>query len=438
MYHFLVSENGHKNRVHLRIESDKSSVFLLNASTLLHLNPSATYMAYLLLNRIDNIKAINWICKLFSVTREQASKDLADFELQINTVLFKDDICPIHDMNLETLPPFSQQPSAPYRMDLALTYACNNDCSHCYNVKSRGLQEYSTEKWMRVLERIWNLSVPHVVFTGGEPTLRPDLPDLIAFAENLGLITGLNTNGRKLHDQKYVNSLTNAGLDHVQITIESHRAETHDKMVAHAGAWEQTIRGIQNAVKSKLYIMTNSTLLRTNLQDLSGLLDLLANLGVPTVGINALIRSGRGASVDTGLADEELSPLMKLAKEKTTEHHQKLIWYTPTRYCHFDPIVENLGIKGCTAALYNMCVEPDGIVIPCQSYYKPLGSILESSWDSIWNHPLSISLRERKHLPKECLNCSLVSVCGGGCPLAQDHNDPHPRGIPELDYFSKE
>jgi radical SAM protein with 4Fe4S-binding SPASM domain len=81
-----------------------------------------------------------------------------------------------------------------------------------------------------------------------------------------------------------------------------------------------------------------------------------------------------------------------------------------------------LGVKGCSAALYNMCVEPDGSVIPCQSYYQTLGSLLSDPWESIWNHELAIRLRERRNLPGKCLGCSLLPECGGGCPLSRQAN----------------
>ena len=73
----------------------------------------------------------------------------------------------------------------------------------------------------------------------------------------------------------------------------------------------------------------------------------------------------------------------------------------------------DLGVKGCTAALYNMCVEPDGGVLPCQSYYHPLGNFLVDGWDSIWNHELAVRLRERNGLPQKCTGCSLLAECGG-------------------------
>jgi radical SAM protein with 4Fe4S-binding SPASM domain len=84
----------------------------------------------------------------------------------------------------------------------------------------------------------------------------------------------------------------------------------------------------------------------------------------------------------------------------------------------------DLGIKGCTAALYNMCIEPDGGVLPCQSYYVQLGNLLTDPWEKLWNHDLSISIRERRYAPSKCLTCNLFVECGGGCPLALHISQP--------------
>ena len=113
----------------------------------------------------------------------------------------------------------------------------------------------------------------------------------------------------------------------------------------------------------------------------------------------------------------ELRPILDMAVEKTSAHGQRLIWYTPTQYCNFDPTQSNLGVKGCTASLYSMCIESNGDVLPCQSYYLALGNILSDPWDSIWNHRLSVQLRERHGLPAKCAGCPVVAECGGGCPL---------------------
>ena len=308
-------------------------------------------------------------------------------------------------------------------MDLALTYRCNNECHHCYNARSRSHPEMSTGQWKLVIDKVWDLAIPHIVFTGGEPTLREDLPELIAYAEQKGMIAGLNTNGRRLSQPDYVQTLVDAGLDHVQITLESHLSVIHDEMVNCTGAWKQTVAGVKNAVKSKLFVMTNTTLLQPNSIHMNELLEFLTTLGVPTIGLNSLIYSGKGLNVNNGLQESELEKYLSIAKEHVQETGQKLIWYTPTQYCHFDPVTQELGIKGCSAARYNMCVELDGSVLPCQSYYESLGNILEDDWDSIWNHPLSVSIRERTNVPHKCNGCSLLAECGGGCPLQFKEED---------------
>lgn len=422
LFHFDFQEHGERSRVHLRIDPDGSGLLLVNASSIIHLNPTAALMSYLILQNITRDQAIKTITKKFDVTISQATIDYTQTNNQIQELIKPDGACPIHDLELDIIPPFSSKPSAPYRMDLAVTYHCNNDCSHCYNARSREFPELSTENWYSILDRLWEIGVPHVVFTGGEPTLRNDLPQLIAHAEQNGQITGVNTNGRRLSNKEYVDSLVKAGLDHVQITLESHNPDIHDAMVNTHGAWKQTVAGIRNVLETPLYVMTNTTMLRNNSPSLAQTLEFLAEIGIPTIGLNALIYSGRGLTVNTGLAETDLPSLLRLARDITSQHNQRLIWYTPTQYCNFDPMQLELGVKGCTAALYNMCIEPNGDVLPCQSYYQALGNILTTPWNNIWNHELSINLRERKGIPKKCSACALVMECGGGCPLIMNNN----------------
>jgi len=435
LYHYSRVDNDEKSRIHLRLDPDGHGTLIVNANRILHLNPTAALMAYFALEEVSEREAVRLIRRKYHVNAAQASADVAAVRSQLDELVRPDGACPIHELGLETVMPFSARPTAPYRLDLALTYRCNNDCAHCYNVrhsspaameKGSGIStgeaagvgvELSTGDWERILDKAWELGIPHIIFTGGEPTLREDLPQLVAHAEKNGQITGLNTNARRLADPHYVEQLVAAGLDHVQITVESSDSEVHDGMVRTRGAFPQTIKGLKNALASPLYVMTNTTMLRTNAHTIPDTLDFLADTGVLTVGLNALIHSGRGSVVGTGLAERNLTPLLEIARQKTTARGQRLIWYTPTQYCDFDPMTLDLGVKGCTAALYNMCVEPDGGVLPCQSYYHQLGNLLADDWDSIWNHDLAVRLRERQALPAKCIGCALLAECGGGCPL---------------------
>ncbi len=424
LYHYVHQGTGEHSRIHLRVDADGSGLLLVNASRVMHLNPTAAYMARLALEETPTQQAISALRKHYRVSAHQCELDYAQFSAQLAELIRPDGACPIHDLELEVTAPFSARPSAPYRMDLALTYRCNNDCAHCYNARPRDYPELPTDQWLRMLDRLWELGIPHVVFTGGEPTLRKDLPALVAHAERNGQITGLNTNARRLSDPAYLRQLVDAGLDHVQVTVESHDAAIHDAMVKATGAWKQTIAGLENALDSPLFVMTNTTMLQANSPYLAETLQFLASLGVPTVGLNALIYAGRGQNVGTGLPENELTPLLEIARQITQANQQRLIWYTPTQYCNFDPVQLELGVKGCTAALYNMCIEPDGTVIPCQSYYHPLGNLLSEtdSWESIWEHELCINLRERRFMPAKCTGCALQAECGGGCPLLYIQN----------------
>jgi len=417
LYHYLREDEREKSRIHLRIDPDGAGTLIVNASRVMHLNPTAALMAYLILEEKHETEIVTSITKQYRASIKQASEDLSSFRFQLTELLRPDGACPIHELDLDSVMPFSARPTAPYRMDLAVTYRCNNDCAHCYNARERNFPELTTGQWFKIMDDLWALGVPHIIFTGGEATLRNDLPELIRHAENNGQITGLNTNARRLSDEKYVQTLVDAGLDHVQVTVESCDENIHDEMMRSKGAFKQTIQGLKNALNSKLYVMTNTTMLRSNVHKIPETLDFLADIGVPTIGLNALIYSGHGLTVGTGLRESELQPILDMAVQRTAARGQKLIWYTPTQYCQFDPTASNLGVKGCTAALYSMCIESNGDVLPCQSYYQPVGNMLTDSWDSIWNHSLSTKLRERQGLPSKCEGCPVVSECGGGCPL---------------------
>ncbi|MGD8903717.1 MAG: radical SAM protein, partial [Anaerolineae bacterium] len=240
---------------------------------------------------------------------------------------------------------------------------------------------------------------------------------------DVGLITGLQTNGRKLRDRAYLDELLLAGLDHIQITLESHDAAIHDQMVGVEGAWAETVAGIKTVVDADVYMMTNTTMTTENVGGIEETIAFAASLGVPTFGCNSLIYSGSAVAVGSGIVESELGPILDRVKEATEAASMRLIWYTPTQYCEFDPVGRELGIKGCTAARYNMCVEPNGDVLPCQSYFVSLGNILTEPWEAIWDHELARYLRNRDFMMEKCYDCPDHVLCGGGCPLYAQHHE---------------
>jgi radical SAM protein with 4Fe4S-binding SPASM domain len=285
----------------------------------------------------------------------------------------------------------------------------------------------STEQWKTAIDKLSDVGVFILTFTGGEPTLRDDLPELLLYAQSKGMVTGLISNGRKLKDKMYVAELEKFGLDFVQITLESHKADIHDKMTNAVGSWKETIQGIQNAVQSQIYVSTNTTLSKHNAADFLTTIDYIKNLGVDAFGTNSLIYSGKApaASNEFALTTDELKALLPRIRDKAQLLGLKFLWYTPTQYCNFNPVQLGLGVKSCTAAMINACMGPNGDVYPCQSYFESLGNILTQPWEKIWQNPLAEKLRKREYVEAKCKDCNELQICGGGCPLElqnKEHN----------------
>jgi len=403
----------------LRVEPDGDGILVINADRVLFLNETATAYAYYFVQGLSADAVQDRIRRMYRVDVATARKDYEKLVYTVSTLAQTEKVCPVSFLDVKTVEPFTHAYSAPLRMDLAVTFRCQNNCVHCYAGGPHETSELSTEQWKRVIDRVHEVGVFIVTFTGGEPTLRDDLPELLLYAQNKGVVTGLVTNGRRLKDKSYVEMLEKSGLDFVQVTLESHWAKVHDLMTGARGSWKETVEGIKNAVHSRIYTTTNSTLSRYNASDFLETVDFIKALGVAAFGCNSLIYSGKANQVSEAFAlpVETLNELLPKIRDRAHELGLKFLWYTPTQYCRFDPVKLGLGVKSCTAANVNMCVGPNGDVYPCQSYFESLGNILTDEWGRIWNSKLAVSIRKREYAEPKCKDCPQLQVCGGGCPL---------------------
>jgi len=406
-------------RLHLRFEEDGTGVLVINASRVLFLNRTASEFVQSFIRGESEEEAVKGIRRRYRIDAETARKDYQDVLFVVNTFAKTPDVCPVSYLGVEKVEPFQKELSAPYRMDLAITYRCNNKCLHCYTGGPRETKELTTQEWLLVINKLFELGIPQVVFTGGEPTLRDDLTTMIAHTQEVGLVSGLITNGRKLKDEAYFKSLVDAGLDHVQITLESHDPEVHDKITGVEGSWDETVQGLKNAIASPIYTISNTTLNQYNVKDILKTIDFIHSLGLKQFACNSLIYSGKAPEVAKNFALDEasLEPVLTQIRDHTRELGMEFIWYTPTEYCVLNPLQLELGIKSCSACRISMCIEPNGTVIPCQSYFVPLGNIFKDEWKKIWQSPLCLKLRARKYVSDKCYDCPSLNICGGGCPL---------------------
>jgi radical SAM protein with 4Fe4S-binding SPASM domain len=392
---------------------------VINANTVLHLNETASAYTYYFMQGMPERGVLKQIRRMYRVSLAKAKADYEKLVYTISTLARTEKVCPISFLEVEKEEPFSYQYSAPLRMDLALTFKCQNNCVHCYAGGPHETAELNTSQWKEVIDRLSQIGIFILTFTGGEPTLREDLSELLQYAQNKGMVTGLITNGRKLKDIEYVKTLEKVGLDFVQVTLESHQPKVHDLMTAAEGSWKETVAGIKNAVHSQIYVTTNTTLSKYNAPEFLKTIDYIKELDVAAFGCNSLIYSGKANAVsqEFALPIEALKELLPKIRDKAQQLNLKFLWYTPTQYCRLDPLQLGLGVKSCTAAMINMCVGPNGDVYPCQSYFESLGNILVDKWEKIWNHPLAVKIRNREYVEPKCKDCAQLQVCGGGCPL---------------------
>jgi radical SAM protein with 4Fe4S-binding SPASM domain len=424
LYPYRFRSSADRKTVHLRVDPDGAGLLVVDAQATIQLNPTATLLAWLALEGVPRTKA-NRVLQRCAASRSTADDCRRVYQL-LERILSPTE-CPgcLCDQ-LDRREPFSTPVRAPLRADLALTYHCNNACGHCYNPpERRRMASLSAAEWRRVLRRVRAAGVPHVIFTGGEPTLCDDLVPLVRYASRLGLVTGVNTNGRRLAEPGGAARLARAGLDHVQITLESCHAAVHNVMTG-ADAFAATVAGIRKACQAGLHTITNTTLTAANADHALETVDFLHRLGLTTIAMNGMIHSGCGRSHPGALPAGQLGPLLVAVRERTDELGMRLLWYTPTDYCQLSPLELELGPRRCSAAEYSICVEPNGDVLPCQSYYQPAGNLLSDPWERIWNSPLFRSFRNRSRdpagcgLPERCWDCTELGVCGGGCRLEHE------------------
>jgi radical SAM protein with 4Fe4S-binding SPASM domain len=422
LYAYKVTNGKAFKPVHLRIHEDRSAVLFLDVAETISLNSSAAKIAKLALDGAPRENTYRLLSRETPAPQYAQLREDIDSVYSLLGALANSKLC-------EPLPEFLKRaahgraPQAPYRADIALTYSCNNRCSHCYNESSRrSMPSLCKSQWYKVVDTLLDIGIPHLIFTGGEPTLNPFLPSLIARAYKRGAVVGLNTNGRLLAETKFVEKLEQCGLNHVQITLESCESLIHEQMTS-CISFSETVAGIREALKSRLHVITNTTLTKANCLDIEKTIIFLHSLGIRTFAANGMIHSGCGTAHPDSLSEAELKQVLLRIRDQAKSLDMNFLWYTPTEYCLLSPEELGLGRKRCTAAEYSICIEPNGDVLPCQSFYQTAGNILSDPWEKIWQSPLFLSLRNRTQdaylssLDQKCLDCPELDDCAGGCRL---------------------
>lgn len=359
LFHSMGPEDSPKPyRLHLRLESDGSGVLIVNAATVLHLNPTAAAHAYEWVRGASEEAAARAVVQRYRVGLRRARRDQQRLRQQVLALVTTPELDPVQFLGLDRREPQGARPSAPYRLDLALTYRLGPGGALDPLARKCVDRELSTEEWIRILTSAWEAGIPHVTFTGGEPTVRPDLVTLIAHAESLGQVTGLLTDGRRLTDPPTMEALSQAGLDHILVALQPDDPTT--------------VNGLRAALASDVFTAAHLTLTPEAAPRARESLRQLAALGLGSLSLSASDRT------------PELAQQLSDAREFAATLGLDLVWDLPAPYSAINPINLELDMPASSTPRTCLYVEPDGDVLPAQGVDRVLGNALRDAWPSLW------------------------------------------------------
>ena len=355
------SDEPAPQKIYLRVEPNGYASLIINASTILHLNPVAAEFAHAYLHRLDEEQTIQNVLLKYRVDKDTVRRDYHSFLETLESFTKTEDLDPIeffgfdratHE-NLEGI-------SAPFRLDCAITYRLPDSASAAYAPHDRVKNELSTADWKIILDKAWQAGIPHIIFTGGEPTLRPDLLDLILHVEQNGQICGLITDGQIFQNAQVLQDYLNAGLDHLMLLLDP-----RNKL-----GWKI----IELITPYDIFIAVHITINGENAPQISDTIARLAALGTKALSLS--------------MSTPELSNILTEATDLASYYELKLIWDLPVPYSKFNPIRletirEELFEGAGKTWLY---VEPDGDVLPSQGIANGLGNLLTQDWKEIWKN----------------------------------------------------
>ncbi|MCZ7606837.1 MAG: radical SAM protein [Planctomycetota bacterium] len=399
---------------------EEDSVFIQRPNKAFKLNPEGIR----LIKRLREGESIEQILAPWG-DNPAVWRDTERFLLDLRTML-KEGLNDTYESLAVDKIPFTMDFSPyPVLSEVAITYRCNATCTFCYagcncTVNPVGNdREMTLDEVKQVLHKIKHeAKVPSVSFTGGEATLRPELPEMVAYARSLGMRVNLISNGLR-STPEFVKKLADAGLHSVQISIEGTTAEVHEGITRIPGHYKRAVEGVANYKAAGVRVNTNTTITKTNLHDVVKFPEFVANtLGNQTFSMNLVIPTG-SANLNEELVVKytELGPVLEQILEGAKKHGVEFKWYSPTPMCIFNPILHGLGNKGCSACDGLVSVGADGQVIPCASYDDPVGDIIQGSFDEVWNSEKANNFRKKFLAHDICKGCEHFQVCHGACPL---------------------
>ena len=296
------------------------------------------------------------------------------------------------------------------------TNACNMYCDHCYrDAGCKAEEELSTAEAKTLLEQIARANFKIMIFSGGEPLMRPDIVELVEYASSLGLRPVFGTNGT-LISLDMAKRLKAAGAMGMGISLDSMDKEKHDKFRKFPGAWDGAVQGMRNCREAGLPFQIHTTVMEWNNHELEALTDFAVAEGAVAHHFFFLVPTGRAKTIEAESLraeayEETLTRIMKKQQQVDIE-------LKPTCAPQFLRIAAQMGVKtrfrrGCLAGTAYCIISPRGKVQPCAYLNMELGDVRQTPFDEIWkNSPVLNKLRTMEY-SGDCGSCQYKRACGG-------------------------
>ncbi len=318
-----------------------------------------------------------------------------------------------------------------------VTSACNLKCTHCYAATEGAPDELKTAEALAVIDDLAAFGCPVLLFSGGEPFVRPDILTLAKHAASKGLRVVFSTNGTLINAQLAA-EIKAIGASYAGISIDG-MEQVHDRFRACQGAFRQSLNAIRLCREAGVKVGLRVTMTKDNVGEIPAIFDLMEQERIPRICLYHLVYSGRGAEIAAlDLDHAQRRATLDLIIDRTRQLHDQgmpVEVLTVDNHCdgpylylrmlregnpHAAEVMQLLEMNGGNSTGHGLaCISWDGTVYPDQFWRNmPVGSVREKPFSEIWGNPpagsLLSQLREKKqHVTGKCVQCRFLNVCGG-------------------------
>ena len=359
VYHYQRESGGTYTRFHLRVDPSGHGLLLANATAAARLRPSGITIAKGLLDGLDEAAIAAGLKARFAGAAEaDLQRDIDEVRRVITTLDSPGDNYPILNLDDPTFTAGAAAGDPPLAADVPFA---------------------EPQRLRPLLDRLWDLGIPHVTFLVGENPDAGALVHLVEHAEDLGMISGVRGRGSDLARGTLIGDLAQAGVDHVNVLYLSARNDVHNALAGGADH-QKAVQALKEIHKSEVCPVAELALTRTTLATLEETLGALAALGVTNVCFFGVLATDE-ATAREALSEQELLHASERVEDAALKDNVRYLWYPPVKHYPTLPLARLVRRGSRCSGDRSVRVEPDGSIIPARGPFEPIGNVFR---ERIW------------------------------------------------------